>query len=163
MKASAPKKAPFPEPMMKQHNAVSFALLKADSYIRGESTLAVVCDEDFDAVAARLEGSVAANDLAILQVHDFTRMLADKGLVLDIHCRVYEVCNERLAAQLIALDAGLAHVLPCRISMHDQGGVTTVTTPMPSVLMTEFSHAAEVASLARGFEAVMHRVLRGLR
>jgi hypothetical protein len=29
--------------------------------------------------------------------------------------------------------------------------------------MTEFSHAAEVASLARGFEAVMHRVLRGLR
>lgn len=150
---------------MKQHNrdAMPFALLKADSYIRGESTLAVVCDEAFDEVAARLEGSVAANDLVILQVHDIARLLADKGLMLDMRCRVYEVCNARLAAQLIALDAGLAHVLPCRISMHDGGGVTTVTTPMPSVLMTEFSHAAEVARLARSFEAVMHRVLRGLR
>lgn len=142
---------------------ISFDLLRADSFIRGESTLAVVGDDAFDVVAARLEGSIAANDLAILQVHDFTRLLEAKAIVLGLRCRVYEVCNARLAAQLIALDAGLAHVLPCRISMHDQGGVTTVTTPMPSVLMTEFSHAAEVARLARSFEAAMHRVLRGLR
>lgn len=46
--------------------------------------------------------------------------------------------------------------------MHEQGRVTTVTTPMPSVRMTEFSYAAEVARLARVFEALMHRVLRRL-
>lgn len=148
---------------MKPHNAMPFALAKADSFIRGESTLAVVCEENFDGVAARLEGSLAANDMVILQVHDIAQLLGDKGFVLDMRCRVYEVCNARLAAQLIALDAGLAHVLPCRIAMHDEGGVTTVTTPMPSVLMTEFSHAADVAHLARSFEAAMHRVLRGLR
>ena len=146
-----PRKEPMP-----------FALLKADSFIRGESTLAVVCDEPFDDVAARLEGSITANDMTILQIHDFTRLLQATGIALDCRCRVYEVCNARFAARLIALDAGLAHVLPCRISMHDQGGVTTVTTPMPSVLMTEFSHTAEVARLARSFEAAMHRVLRGL-
>lgn len=142
---------------------ISFDLLRADSFIRGESTLAVVCDESFDDVAARLECSIAANDLAILQIHDFTRLLGAKGMALDLRCRVYEVFNARLAAQLILLDAGLAHVLPCRISMHDQGGVTTVTTPLPSALMTEFSHAAAVAHLARSFESAMHRVLRGLR
>lgn len=149
--------------MRQRKDTMSFALLKADSLIRGESTLAVVCDEDFDEVAARLDGSIAANHLAIPQVHDFNRLLGAKGITLGPRCRVYEVCNAHRTAQLIALDAGLAHVLPCRISMHDQGGVTTVTTPMPSTLMTEFSHAAEVARLARNFEAVMHRVLRGLR
>ena len=77
--------------------------------------------------------------------------------------RNYEVFNAHLTAQLLQLDAGLAHVLPCRISMHDQGGVTTVTTPMPSALMTEFSHSADVARLARTFEAGLQRVLRGLR
>ena len=62
-----------------------------------------------------------------------------------------------------AAASGLAHVPPYRISMHEQGVVTTVTTPLPSALMTEFSHAIEVARLARTFEAAMHRVLRGLR
>lgn len=140
-----------------------FAELKADSFIRGETTLAVVCGEAFDEVATKLEGSIAANDFAILQVHDFTRLLQAKGIALELRCRVYEICNARLAAQLIALDADLAHVLPCRIAMHDRGGVTTVTTPMPSVLMTEFSHAAEVARLARDFEAAMYCVIKGLR
>lgn len=149
--------------MKRTHDAAPFALLKADSYIRGESTLAAVCDESFDTVAARLEASLAANDLSILHIHDLTQALATRGMLLDFRCRIYEVCNARLAAQLVALDPGLAHVLPCRIAMHDQGGVTTVTTPMPSALMTEFSHAAEVARLARSFEATMHRVIRGLR
>lgn len=149
--------------MKRTHDAAPFALLKADSYIRGESTLAAVCEESFDTVAARLEACLAANDLSILHIHDLTQALATRGMHLDFRCRIYEVCNARLAAQLVALDPGLAHVLPCRIAMHDQGGVTTVTTPMPSALMTEFSHAADVARLARSFEATMHRVIRGLR
>lgn len=149
--------------MQPRAEPVSFDLLRADSFVRGESTLAVVCDESFEGVAARLECSIAANDLAILQIHDITRLLGAKGMALDLRCRVYEVFNARLAAQLIMLDAGLAHVLPCRISMHDRGGVITVTTPLPSVLMTEFSHAPAVARPARSFEAAMHCVLRGLR
>ena len=35
--------------------------------------------------------------------------------------------------------------------------------PMPTALMTEFSHAADVAKLARTFEASLQRFLRGLR
>lgn len=149
--------------MKSRHEPASFDLLKADSFIRGESTLAVVCGESLESVASRLEGSIAANGLIVLQVHDFGQLLVNSGLALDIRCRVYEVFSPQLAGSLIALDPGLAHVLPCRISMHDQGGITTVTTPMPSTLMTEFSHAADVARLARTFEAAMHRVLRGLR
>lgn len=149
---------------MKRHaDLASFEALRAEAFIRGESTLSVVCERPFDEVASLLEASIAANGLAVVQVHDFGRLLRAKGVALDLQCRVYEVCNPLMAAQLIALDPGLAHVLPCRISMHDQHGVTTVTTPMSSALMTEFSHAADVARLARSFEAGMQRVLRGLR
>jgi uncharacterized protein (DUF302 family) len=149
--------------MCQRKESASFEALKAEAFIRGESTLSVVCDRPFDDVALQLGGSIVANDLGILQVHDFGRLLRAKGMSLEQNCRVYEVCNARLAAQLIDIDPGLAHVLPCRISMHDRGGVTTVTTPMPSALMTEFSHAANVARLARTFEAGLQRVLRGLR
>lgn len=143
--------------------AAPFDPLKAEAYIRGESTLAVVCDASFDDVAARLEGSIVANDLVIVHVHDMGTLLHAKGIEPGLRCRTYEVFNAHLAAQLLQLDVGLAHVLPCRISMHDEGGVITVTKPMPSALMTEFSHSADVARLARTFEAGLQRVLRGLR
>jgi uncharacterized protein (DUF302 family) len=140
----------------------SFELLKAESFIRGESTLSVVCEAAFDDVAARLEGSVVANGMAIVHCHDWGRwMPADAGAE-PWPCRVYEVFDARLAGQLLALDPALAHLLPCRIAVHGGDGVTTVTTPMPSVLMTEFSHAAEVARVAKSFEAGLQRVLRGL-
>lgn len=149
--------------MKQQGERAAFEAVKMDSFIRGEATLSVVCERPFEEVALQLEGCIAASDLGILHVHDFGRLLRATGLAPDLQCRVYEVCNPRLAAQLIALDPGLAHVLPCRISLHGQAGVTTVTTPMPSALMTEFSHAADVARLARSFEAGLQRVLKGVR
>lgn len=141
----------------------SFDRLKAESFIRGESTLAVLCDAPFDDVAARLQGSLAANGLAVVHVHEFDRLLAARGFDLGMRARVYEVCDARLAANLFALDPGLAHVLPCRIAMHDHGGVVTVTTSRPVVLMAEFSHAASVARLARSFEAGLQRVLQAIQ
>lgn len=143
--------------------AAPFGVLRAESFIRGESTLSVICAGTFDDVAVQLESSIASNDLSVLQMHDFGTLLAARGVALDTRCRVYEVFDPCLAMRLITLDAGLAHILPCRISMHDRGDAITVTTPMPSALMTEFSHAADVARLARSFEASMHRVLRGVR
>ncbi len=89
---------------------------RAQAFIRGEATLTVVSDGSFDEVAARLEASLAANDMSIVQVHDFDRMLAAKGVVLDVRSRVYEVWNPRLAARLFALEPDLSHLLPCRIA-----------------------------------------------
>jgi uncharacterized protein (DUF302 family) len=142
---------------------VSFDLLKAESFIRGESTLSVVRDEPFDQVAACLEVSLVANRLVIVHVHDLDGMLLDQGIALGFRCRVYAVSDAALAAQLLALDAGLAHMLPCRIAMHDQGGVVTVTVPRPAILMSELSYAAPVARVARSFEAAFLRVLEGLQ
>jgi len=83
--------------------------------------------------------------------------------LLGHRSRVYEVCNAELAAQLLRLDPGLTHALPSRIAMHDHGGVVTVCTPMPTVALVEYSHAASVARVARLFEANLQRVLRGLQ
>lgn len=141
----------------------AFDLLKVESYIHAESTIGVVCEQPFDEVAARLEGSIAANGMTILHRHDLDQVLAERSMPLSFRCRVYEVCDPLLTARLLSEDPALAHLLPLRIAMHDRRGVTMVTTAMPTVLMTEFSHAASVARLARSFEAGLGRVLRGVR
>ena len=146
-----------------QAGATPFELPRAEAFIRGVSTLSVVCKEPFDVVAARLEGLIHANDMVILQRHEFDRLLEANGIELGFSCRVYEIFNARLAGRLIALDEGLAHLLPCRISVHDRGGVSIVSTPMPTLLMTEFSDSMAVARLARRLEAALLSVLLGLR
>ena len=148
---------------MRQRTDSELFKLKADAFIRGETTLAVVCDRPFDEVALRLEASIAANEMTIVQVHDLGRMLEPKGDGLDVRCRVCEVVDRKLARESITWDANLAHVFPWRIAMHDRGGVTTVVTAMPTVILTEFSHAAEVARLAHKFQSKLQRVLQGLR
>jgi uncharacterized protein (DUF302 family) len=148
--------------MKQQTDSASFEL-KADAFIRGETTLAVVCDKPFDEVALRLEAGVAANEMTIVQVHDLGRMLEAKGVGLDVRCRVWEVVDRKLARASITLDANLAHAFPWRIAMHDRGGVTTVVTPMPTVILTEFSYAADVARFAHKFQSKLQRVLQGLR
>ena len=140
-----------------------FDVLKAHAFIRSENTLAVVCDSPFDKVGERLEASIAANSLLLLHVHEIDEMLRSTDIELGHRSRVYEVCNAELAAQLLRLDPGLAHALPSRIAMHDHGGVVTVSTPMPTVALVEFSHAAPVARVARLLEANLQRVLRGIQ
>jgi uncharacterized protein (DUF302 family) len=148
---------------MKQQTDSGPFELKADAFIRGETTLAVVCVKPFDEVALRLEASIAANEMTIVQVHDLGRMLEAKGVGLDVRCRVCEVVDRKIARASITSDANLAHVFPWRIAMHDRGGVTTVVTPMPTVILTEFSYAADVARLAHKFQSKLQRVLQGLR
>ncbi len=149
--------------MNQRAGATPLRPLQAEAFIRGECTLTVIAEKPFDEVAASLENSLAENDLHIIHVLDFNRLLGARDLRLGVRCRVYEVLEPRLAAQLIALEPDLAHLLPCRIAMHDDGGVTTVTTPMPTTVMTEFSHSVTVARLARSLEARLQQVLTGLR
>lgn len=118
-------------------------LEKAESITHDEGTLSVLCDRPFDDVAARLEGSIAANDLAILQVYDFDRLVEPGGLGPTPRCRIYEVFHVGLAARLLALDLQLAHLLPSRILMHERDGMTKVSVPVSSDLMSGYSLAVD--------------------
>jgi uncharacterized protein (DUF302 family) len=151
------------ESSMKQREGSGPFELKADAFIRGETTLAVVSDKPFDEVAMHLEASIAANEMTIVQMHDLGCLLMARGAGLDIRCHVCEVVDRKLAREAVTSDADLARVFPWRIAMHDRGGVSTVVTPMPTVIVTEFSYAAEVAQLAQKFQSKLQRVLQGLR
>ena len=85
---------------------------KADAFVRGEATLAVVSDRPFDEVAMRVQASIAANEMKMVQMHDLGRMLEATGGGLDVRCRVCEVVDRKLVRESIASDANLAHVFP---------------------------------------------------
>ncbi len=133
-----------------------------NAYIRGEATLAVVSIGTFDEAAANLEAAIEGSGLEIVHVHEVDRLMQQRGLSPGFRCRTYEVWSAALASDLLAYDADLAHVLPCRITLHDQGGVTTVVAPLPRQVMAEFSHATQVGRICRRLEEKLQPLMRAL-
>ncbi len=148
--------------MHKHSSQVAPDFTTGTAFIKGELTVAVVSAGTFDGLAAQLEEAIGRSELELLHVHDVDGLLRGRGVAVDFRCRVYEVWNAALAARLIGFDADVSHVLPCRITLHDQGGVTTAVVPLPRVVMTEFSHAAEVSRIARRLENMLQEVMREL-
>jgi uncharacterized protein (DUF302 family) len=140
--------------------AFSFELPSGEAFIRGEATFGVVCDKPFDTVCDCLEASVARAGMRIVHRHALDRLLRDAGETLPWRCTTFEILEAGFAARLIRLDASLAQVLPWRVCVQAGPEMTTVTTTMPSIVITELAHDAAVGRLARRFESALQRVLR---
>ncbi len=149
------KSAPNPNPQ-----EPSFTLSSGEAFVRGEATLGVVCDRTFDAVCRSVESCVARAGMRIVHRHELDRLLLDAGETAPWQCTTFEVFDPGFAGRLIRLDASLAQVLPWRICVQAGPETTTVTTAMPSIVITEFAHDAAVGRLARRFESALQVVLR---
>lgn len=142
-----------------------FDVLKAESFVRGESMLAMIVDAPAAVVCARLERWAAEMGYAVLARRDLARRQPDaspnwaQGSALF----VYEIAPHDVLAQLLAADPAMAHALPCRIVVHDVHGPTTVSTPRPAVVWPTLSHAPEIARIAQDLEHALQRLFRGLQ
>jgi uncharacterized protein (DUF302 family) len=106
-----------------------------------------------------LEAAVAANGFGLLHSYDFRKILVGKGFDLPGECRVFEVCNPRQASEVLAVDMALNMVLPCRISIYEDGGRTIVGMVPPSDLLPLVSANATLSESAREVEATMRRII----
>lgn len=141
--------------------AFSFELPSGEAFIRGESTFGVVCIRPFDLVCDYLEASVVKAGMHIVHRYELDRLLRDAGETLPWRCTTFEILEPGFAGRLIRLDASLAQVLPWRVCVQAGPDMTTVTTAMPSIVITELAHDAAVGRLARRFESALQTVLRG--
>lgn len=106
-----------------------------------------------------LEAAVVANGFGLLHSYDFRSILAGKGFDLPGECRVFEVCNPKQASEVLAVDMALNMVLPCRISIYEDHGKTTLGMVPPSDLLPLVSMNPAVASSADEVEATMKRII----
>ncbi|TEU26776.1 MAG: DUF302 domain-containing protein, partial [Gammaproteobacteria bacterium] len=101
----------------------------SDLYIQ-DSQLSV------EEVIENLKEAVPNNQFGILHSYDIKQTLAGKGHELTQECHVFEVCNPKVAKDILEKDMNLATVLPCRISVYTQDGATKVGLALPSKHIT---------------------------
>jgi len=104
--------------------------------------------KNIEEVAQKLEENIKANSFGILHIHNLEETMHNKGIELGEACRIYEICNPKIAKEVMDEDMSMNMVLPCRISIYTDKGITKIGMLNPSTFMQESSHAANLKEVA---------------
>ena len=114
---------------------------------------------DYETTCRRLADAVPANGFGLLHTHDIHGTLNAKGVDFAPQCRVFEVCNPKRAAEVLAVRMDLANALPCRIAAYERDGDVIVSMIRPTEMLAMLSDDPELAAVARDVQETMDRIL----
>ena len=107
----------------------------------------------------RVQETAKANGFGVLHTYDFKQILSGKGFDLPQEVRVLEVCNPAQAHQVLGMDVALNMMLPCRISVYEDGGRTAVGMVSPTELLGLVSQDARIRAAASEVESAMQAII----
>jgi uncharacterized protein (DUF302 family) len=109
----------------------------------------VTSRKPFEQAVSDLDAAVRRHQYGVLHVHDLGATLRSKGQPFEGECKVFEVCNPRHAANVLARDPDLNMALPCRISVYTEGGATRIGMIEPARMLGMLSDDPALAPIAR--------------
>ncbi len=104
--------------------------------------------KSFSQAATDLEAAVLHHGFGVLHIHDLGTTLRSKGIAFDEECKIFEVCNPKQAAKVLATDMRLNMALPCRISVFTEQGTTKIGLIKPAQMLSSLSQDAALAQVA---------------
>jgi len=114
---------------------------------------------DFETTCQRLQKAVSANGFGVMHTHDIHATLNSKGVDFTPACRVFEVCNPKRAAEVLAVRIELANALPCRIAVYERDNQVAVSMIRPTDMLAILNDDADLAHVAADVEASMNRII----
>ena len=114
---------------------------------------------DFETTCQRLAEAVPANGFGLMHTHDIHGTLNAKGVDFSPQCRVFEVCNPKRAAEVLAIRIDLANALPCRIAVYERDGDVIVSMVPPTEMLATLSDDGALANVAKDVEQTMTRII----
>ncbi|SFZ97590.1 putative protein [hydrothermal vent metagenome] len=79
-------------------------------------------------VKEELETKAKESGFGVLHTYDFKQILHSKGFPIEKEITVYELCNPPGAQQALSAITAISVYLPCRISIYEEDGHTTLST-----------------------------------
>ncbi len=115
--------------------------------------------KSFEQAAQDLEAAVKRNEFGVLHVHDLGATLRGKGIEFAEQCKVFEVCNPKQAAKVLAADMRLNMALPCRISVFTEEGKTRLGLIKPAQMLASLSQDPALTQVAKEVEEKTIRMI----
>jgi uncharacterized protein (DUF302 family) len=83
---------------------------------------------NIDTIKQEFEAKAKNIGFEIFNIGDFKRILTDKGFPIKKEITVFELCNPSGAQQELDYLPEISVYLPCKISLYQKNGVTTLST-----------------------------------
>ena len=89
-------------------------------------------------IEENLQKTIKKHNFGILGVIDLQQKMKEKGVDFGRICKIYEVCNPHRAKQVLDQEMSISTVLPCRISIYEEGGAVKIATTLPTETLKLF-------------------------
>jgi uncharacterized protein (DUF302 family) len=117
----------------------------------------ITSSKSFDDATRAIEQAVTANGFRVLHTHDVQQTFAEKGVARDAY-KIVEVCNVKYANQALRADPLVGLMMPCKINVFTEQGVTKISLLLPSLLSEFFPHV-NLGVLAQEVETILRAVV----
>ena len=108
--------------------------------------------------AAALQAAVEANHFGVMHVHNLKETMAKKGVAFASECQIFEVCQPQQAKKVLDQNMSVSTALPCRISIYEERGKTTLATLKPTTLLALF-HTPQLNGVAQEVEDTLVKIM----
>jgi uncharacterized protein (DUF302 family) len=115
-------------------------------------------DQTVDAAAQALQAAVVANHFGVMQVHNLKETMSRKGVEFGSECLIFEVCQPQQAKKVLDQNMSISTALPCRISIYEENGKTTLATLQPTKLLALFD-VPQLREVAEDVEDTIVRIM----
>ena len=109
-----------------------------------------------DAVKTQLTEKAKQLGFGVLGSYEFKKILTEKGFDIEQDITVYELCNPAGAQEALKNVPDISVYLPCRLSVYEEKGVTTLST----IGIEDMLQAVEVDEV---FKKHMNEIFQNIR
>ncbi len=120
-----------------------------DPIVRGTTT------KGFDDVIIELEFAITERNFRITGRNTIGKSLRERGYEDFPDVEVIHFCNLEHAREVLLLDPGYVTLMPCRMTVHEEGGKTVVSL----VLLPEAHPDPRVVAFAKRMNVVLREIL----
>jgi uncharacterized protein (DUF302 family) len=85
--------------------------------------------------------------------------MAKKGVEFARECLIFEVCQPQQAKKVLDQNMSVSTALPCRISIYEENGKTTLATLKPTILLAMFN-VPQLEGVAQEVEDTMLKIMK---
>lgn len=116
-------------------------------------------DKTVGEAATSLQAAVVANHFGVMHVHNLRETMQKKGVEFARECLIYEVCQPQQAKKVLEENMGVSTALPCRISIYEKDGKTTLATIKPTTMLAMFD-TPQLEGVAQEVETTIVKIMK---
>ena len=113
---------------------------------------------DIDTIKTEMEVKAKEVGFGLLKTYEFKKILEGKGFPIEKEISVFELCNPPGAQQALSNLPEISVYLPCRLSVYEENGGTTLAT----IGVEDIVSAVEVDEEFKAFMSILFANLKQL-